>query len=140
MTVLIVMVFTFVLASSILGIYLSTVKQRVNTTITDELEYVALSGITVMSSYITDPLYKGEFKSKYPSSFSSDSEGLYIDIPFDNYTARVYVKENVIDTAHKEYVLTSVAKKDANTQSASLTIKEDTTGSSPVYELGKYSY
>lgn len=142
-TVIIVFMVVFVLVTTISVLYLNSVKQNVNKKDTDQDSYTALSGLSVMVSYIVEN--NDTFTSKYPASFSSDSNGYYLDIPIKdssasyNFTDRVYVEVVTESATVKKYKLTSELLNGESNAKASVTITKDTTRGI-VYSQSNYKY
>lgn len=102
-SVLIVVVFTIILTLALLNVYSSSVKQKTYSNEFDKSEFAALSGLSVMVTYVTE--YNTEFETNFPFSTG------YINIPLENnYTADVYVTKTVLDSKTIEYNLKSIPK------------------------------
>ncbi len=138
LTVLAVMFFTFILSITILNVYLGSVRQNVSSKSYDELEYIALSGVSVMSTYIIDN--NDAYEKDFPSSVG------YIEIPVDTDIATVYVEETDTDSSTTVYNIRSVATSDTDSSTAEVSVditrtKKTTNGETNyTYDIGNYIY
>lgn len=142
-TIIIVILFVIVLGSALMNTYLSSVKQNVYTRNTDQADYTALSGLSAMTTYITQK--NDEFASKYPTAFSSDSNGYYLEIPVTSETGTTTYYTNVYVLVINEsdditkYKLTSKAIVDSYDSEIDVTITKDTS-TGIAYTMGNYNY
>lgn len=142
-TVVVMIVFVTILCSTILFVYTNSLKQKLSSEDYDKVEYATMSGLSVMISYIVE--HNDAFLEKYPSEFSSDGEGKYLEIPIEsqdgteNFTAKVYVEEVVNNTSIQEYKLTSEVSADNTNIKISVKVTKDMS-SGTSYSLGNYVY
>ncbi len=152
MSVLAVFVFVSILALAILTVYVSTVKQSAYSSTIDQLNYTAMSGLSIVSSYIVNT--NDEFILAYERESGGD-RSKPVPIPFsqNSYDCVVtitstYREDNStgLEKTETVYYLSSIARKDGiesepvKLEVTQSTVKDlsDSTGEIKVtFEVGK---